>query len=128
VASHRLLFTIEEGKRYTWGDVIVLSDSLPAEAVAGLFQIEREWPANLSDLKEMLDSNRSNFQARGYMDCSITPQMSYDDETGQISVRIELHEGPRYVVREIALDSPGSQLLVENSGDSTLALTSTGHC
>jgi hypothetical protein len=102
---------IEEGKRYTWGKVTATCRTLPAETVAALLPIEPGHPANLVDLKNHLQAFANYFTEQGYLDFSYTPDQSFDEANGQVNLKIEMHEGPQYVVREISLDSPKAQEL-----------------
>ncbi len=105
----RILINIDEGKQYRWGDVEITSEKLPQNTIAALFHVEKGWPANMVEMRNMLHAYVADFQEQGYMDCSITPQLSTDDASGQVSLKVDISEGPRYTVGYISLDSPEAQ-------------------
>jgi hypothetical protein len=45
------------------------------------------------------------------MDCSYTPTYSIDVATSQYNLQLDIHQGPRYVINEVSLDSPNAQSL-----------------
>ena len=53
-----------------------------------------------------------DFRERGYMDCSLTPTLSTDDAMGQVNLKVDVSEGPRYIVHDILLESPHAQSIL----------------
>ncbi len=107
----KMLVGIEEGRPYTWGDVKVESAAVPPESLDALFHVERGWPANMAEMRSMMNRHVEHFRGQGYLDCAITPTLSYNDEAGQVNLRLQISEGPRYVVYDVAMDAPELQAL-----------------
>ena len=105
----KISISIDEGKQYRWGDIEATSEILPQSTIMTMFHVEKGWPANLADMRNMLHAYVANFQEQGYMDCAFTPQMSFNDKTGEVSLKVDVSEGPRYIVRDVSLDSPNAQ-------------------
>ena len=109
--SDNILIEIYEGEPYTWGEVNIKSADFPVNKIASLFGVQKGWPANISEMGNMIHSYADTAHELGYMDCSFTPDMSIDDVTGQVNLELDINQGPRYVINEVSLDSPNAQSL-----------------
>ena len=109
--SDNILIEINEGERYAWGEVKITNDDFPASEIAPLFSVQKGWPANVSEMGDMMKAYADNAKELDYMDCSFTPSFSIDDATNQVNLELDIHQGPRYVINEVSLYSPNAQLL-----------------
>jgi hypothetical protein len=107
--SDNILIDIYEGERFTWGEVKITSDDFPASKIAPLLGVQKGWPANFSEMGNMMHAYAETARELGYMDCAFTPDTSIDYTTGQVNLELDLHQGPRYVINEVSLDSPNAQ-------------------
>jgi hypothetical protein len=105
----RILIKIDEGKQYRWGNFRVNSEILEQNTIYSLFHVEKGWPANLSDIPNMFSAYMHDFKEKGYVDCAYTPHLSFDDESGQVNLQMDISEGPRYIVQNVSLDSSKAQ-------------------
>jgi hypothetical protein len=96
---------IEEGPRYTWGNVEVTSETLPPKTMRDLFPCQTGDAVNLVEFKSFLDSFKNYVENQGYIDFSFTPEMLYDDVQGRLNIRITLSEGRQYQVTSVSFES-----------------------
>ncbi|MFC1672826.1 outer membrane protein assembly factor BamA [Pseudomonadota bacterium] len=98
-----ITFTVEEGKRYRFGEVSVKADlrDLDATQLEGVLKSDAgEWYDStiVDDNVEALIDAAGNF---GYAFVDVRPKVERDRENGVINLSYEVQEGPRVFVERI---------------------------
>ncbi|MEG3617500.1 outer membrane protein assembly factor BamA [Magnetovibrio sp. PR-2] len=98
-----ITFTVEEGRRYTFGDISIQADlrDMKADDVSETIAIEKgEWyDADLvDDTVQSLTDAAGNL---GYAFVDVRPKVDRDSEAGVINLDFEIKEGPRVFVERI---------------------------
>ena len=98
-----ITFTVEEGRRYTFGDVNVQADlrDMKAEDVSETIEIEKgEWyDADLVD--ETVQNLTDAVGNLGYAFVDVRPKVNRNFEEGIIDLDFDIKEGPRVFVERI---------------------------
>ncbi|MEX2615978.1 MAG: outer membrane protein assembly factor BamA [Alphaproteobacteria bacterium] len=98
-----ITFTIEEGPRYEFGEIKVVSriEDIKPESVAGLLEIEKgDWydAEAVDDAVVTLTDAVGEF---GFAFVDVRPNVSRDRENRTIDITLEILEGPRYHIDRI---------------------------
>lgn len=98
-----ITFTVEEGRRYTFGDVEVKADlrDMKADDVSQTITIEKgEWyDAEVVD--ETVQNLTDAVGNLGYAFVDVRPDVDRDTEAGVINLTFDIKEGPRVFVERI---------------------------
>ena len=104
-----ITFTIEEGKRYKFGKVDIVStipDLDPEKLRSELKAKEGDW-YNADLIEQSIDAVTTAAGTLGYAFVDVRPQVRRDREAGTIEITFEVREGPKVFVERI--DITGNQ-------------------
>ena len=88
--------TIEEGPQYILGDVQLLGDDLPAEAMLKAAHFEKGKIANWTKIEDGLGAMQRPVMRTGYLDASIRPERVFDDQQHVLMLKVAVNKGPLY--------------------------------
>jgi hypothetical protein len=97
---------ITEGKRFVWEDLQIESKSLPAENLRRFFAVEKGHAVNMLEHVKSLADLADAFQEQGYLTFSYVPTITADEDRGTFSTKINVKEGPRYILADVSLNLP----------------------
>lgn len=98
-----ITFTVDEGERYTFGEVevdVTLRD-LDPEVVKDLMEIEQGDWYEVDAVDDAVDVISESVGTLGYAFVDVRPRLNRDHETHTIDVTFEVNEGPRVFVERI---------------------------
>lgn len=97
----KLTFPVEEGKQYNFAGVSWAGNTAYTPLELGrAVSLTPGRPVNLVRLRQELESNRSLYAKKGYMNVAFEPAPQlHDDGTAQITVNVR--EGPQYKMGEL---------------------------
>ena len=98
-----ITFTIEEGPRYTFGNIDVISriPDVDVEPLRGLLVSETEEYYSSDDVEDSIDALTTELANQQYAFVEVTPLVSRDRENTRINVTYEIQEGERVFVERI---------------------------
>jgi len=99
-------FTVEEGERYSFGDVkldINLRD-LKEESIADVVEIDKGDWYNVDQVEETIDDLTNAVGGLGFSFVDIRPRIKRNREDKTVSVTFEINEGPRIFVERIDIE------------------------
>ena len=98
-----ITFTIEEGPRYEFGDVIVVSElrGVEAEDVEGLVDTDPGDWYDADAVEEVVDSITEDLGAKGFAFVDVVPRAERDRENLLVDVEYLIREGSRIYVERI---------------------------
>jgi outer membrane protein insertion porin family len=101
--SFYITFTIDEGEKYTFGDVKVETelDKLPKELLVASVPIQsgREYQGEL--IEKSIDSLTFVAGTAGYANVEINPRYDRDRQNRKVNMTFEVNEGPRVFIERI---------------------------
>lgn len=99
-----VIFSIDEGDKWTIGDVTVSGNSVFSdEEIAQTISIKPGSILNIEEIAAMLQDLSSLYYDNGYIRAYINPVENRDSENHTISYDITIYEGPQSVVEEIII-------------------------
>ncbi len=105
--------TIQEGRTYKLGAVHLSSDAVMTQAevdkaVAGFAQAEVRVKG--LTLRNVWASISTRYKSKGYLDCKLTPQPTFDDAAGVANYTVEIDPGPVYHLAFVKFDNVSDDL------------------
>jgi outer membrane protein insertion porin family len=96
-------FTIDEGQRYTFGDVTVNTElkKLPADALRAFVPIQTGQLFEADLIEKAIDSITFAAGSAGYAFVDVRPRLDRDRDTQKVNLTFEVDEGPRVYVERI---------------------------
>ena len=111
---------VESGRLYRLGDInFVGGTQFTPEQLRPLFPIDSGGIFNTHQIQEGLKGLRTAYAARGFINFSSVPSVSYDELHGLVSLAVELDEGRQFRISEthvFGLDAASAKALLLNSG------------
>jgi outer membrane protein insertion porin family len=101
--SFYLNFTVDEGVRYRFGDVVIESKirELPAEKLRPLVDIKKGDIYSQEDVQKALDALTNAAGTQGYAFAEVHPRLKHNAKTRTIDIGFELVQGPRVYIEKI---------------------------
>ena len=100
--QYYITIPIEEGVQYRYGSFEVEGVvNLDPDLVEQFYNIVPDEIVNYVAMKEANDALKKAYSAIGYLDVTVIPQMTPDQETKKVDVRIEIEEGKQYIIHRI---------------------------
>ena len=98
-----LTFTMEEGVRYRFGEVVVEAHlrDLKADELADIIEIEKDDWYDADEVDDTIDALTNAVGSLGYAFVDIRPRINRNREAQTIEVVFEVNEGPRVFVERI---------------------------
>ena len=98
-----LTFTLEEGERYTMGDVLVKSSipDLKTEELVPLVTMQKDDWYNANEVENTIQALTDAVGTKGYAFVDIKPVLNRHRDTHVIDVTFDIQEGPRVFVERI---------------------------
>lgn len=103
--EYTITFTVEEGQRYTFGDVQVESTipGVDAEALGGMLKTRSGKVYSASDVEKSVEAVTERVAGNGYAFAKVEPRGDRNFENNTISVVYNVEEGPRAYVQRIEI-------------------------
>jgi outer membrane translocation and assembly module TamA len=106
--AHQLQYAVridvESGPQYRVGKIEFADfTAFTEEDLRKKVQLATGEVFDVGKIRDTLDSILRLYQAKGYIDLTIEPQMEVDDEKHQIAVMLKLSEGTQYRVRDVEI-------------------------
>lgn len=86
--------TIEEGPKYTLGDVRLLGDNLPAAAMLEAAKFKTGSLANWTEIQQGVRETEKPLRRLGYRDATAVPERVYRDEQHILDLKVSVLKGP----------------------------------
>ena len=98
-------FTVEEGERYTFGDVTIESniEGVTAESLGGLIETSAGNVYSAKDVEDTIIALTEKVAGMGYAFAQVTPRGDRNFENRTISVVYAIDQGPRTYVERIEI-------------------------
>ena len=98
-------FTVEEGERYTFGDVTIESniEGITAESLGGLIETNAGNVYSAKDVEDTIIALTERVAGMGYAFAQVTPRGDRNFENRTISVVYAIDQGPRTYVERIEI-------------------------
>ncbi len=96
VNSVAVATTIEEGPKYTLGDVQLIGESLPEADLLAAAAFNRGKLANWSQINTSMQQSEKPLRQAGYLQVSSSAERIYDDATQVLNVKITYRKGPLF--------------------------------
>lgn len=103
--SYRIVFTVDEGRRYRFGSVVVEStvDGLDGETLRGSLKTQEGNYYSAKAVEETLVALAERAAGLGYAFAQVTPRGDRDFENQTISVVYAIDQGPRAYIERIEI-------------------------
>jgi hypothetical protein len=105
---------IEEGKRFVWDEFQIESKTLPEEGLRQFFATEKGHTVNMLEHVQSLADLADAFQEQGYLSFSYVPDVRFDEQLGTFSTKINVKEGPQYILADVSLESPEARSIMND--------------
>lgn len=92
---------IEEGPKFTLGDVQFIGDSLPVSAMTDAADFKAGRLANWAAIQTGIDESEKCLKRTGYYQAKAVPERVFDDNKHVLSLRIAYNKGPLFRVGEV---------------------------
>ncbi|MFY9852785.1 MAG: hypothetical protein WAK26_02780, partial [Terracidiphilus sp.] len=109
--------TIEEGRHYTLGSIILPSGEQLTLAeinkAAGLVTNRVETSLSLKEginLRTAVSFVTGQYKSKGYMDCVVTPHAQFDEAAGIVNYALEVQPGPVYTMGKLTIENTADDL------------------
>jgi outer membrane protein assembly factor BamA len=109
--------TIEEGRHYTLGSIILPSGAPLTMAeinkAAGLVTNKVETSLSVKGgltLRTALPFVMGQYKTKGYMDCVVTPHPQYDEAAGIVNYTLEVQPGQVYTMGKLTIENSADDL------------------
>jgi outer membrane protein insertion porin family len=112
--------TIEEGRHYTLGSIILPSGApLTAADINNAAGAVSYKSGNLSEtlsvkegltLRTAVSFLMGQYKSKGYMDCVVTPHPQYDEAAGIVNYTLEVRPGPDYTMGKLTIENTADDL------------------
>ena len=90
----RLIFTIDEGRRYRVGEISISgTETFQPEELRRGIRLTTGDMAALADVEAASESIRAFYGNRGYIQAGVNPVFDANAETGKVDIRFEVKEG-----------------------------------
>jgi outer membrane protein assembly factor BamA len=100
---------VDEGRQYRLSDIqIEGATAFPPDDVRAQFPISSGDIFNVSKIKEGLDGVRRLYGAKGYVNFTPIPDMTIDEDTQAILLKIVADEGPIFQTGKLTIQGVGS--------------------
>ncbi len=98
-----ITFTVDEGNRYTFGDIEVNAQlrDLSAEALHAVIEIKPGDWYDISSIGKTIDAMTQKVGELGFAFVDIRPRIKRDREARKLNITFEVKEGPRVFVERI---------------------------
>ncbi len=98
-----ITYTVNEGERYRFGDINVVSqiDKIDPATLTPLIEIEKGDWYNADLVDDAIDALTTSIGDQGYAFIDIRPNVERDRETGVINITFTIAEGPKVYVERI---------------------------
>ena len=84
--------------------------AFPAEKLQSLIRLQPNQPANAVQLKTDLEAIRKLYGTVGRMTATVTPDAEFDDATGSVAYKFQLHEGEVFHLGDLDIQGLDSKL------------------
>ena len=103
--EYTINFTVEEGERYTFGDVTIESniEGVTAESLGGLIETRAGNVYSAKDVEDTIIALTEKVAGLGYAFAQVTPRGDRNFENRTISVVYAIDQGPRTYVERIEI-------------------------
>lgn len=103
--EYTITFTVEEGQRYTFGDVQVESSiaGVDTEALGGMLKTRAGKVYSANDVEKSVEAVTERVAGSGYAFAKVEPRGDRNFENRTISVVYNVEEGPRAYVQRIEI-------------------------
>lgn len=103
--SYSIVFTIEEGEKYTFGDVVIDStvSGINSDELYGLVETRKGDTYSASDVEDTIIALTERVAGNGYAFAQITPRGDRDFTNRTISVTYTIDQGPRAYIERIEI-------------------------
>jgi outer membrane protein assembly factor BamA len=88
--------TVEEGAKFTLGDVQILGDNLPVEAMLKAAKFRKGEIANWTQIQNSIWELERPVKRLGYMNAAAKPERIFHDEQYVLDIKLSITMGPRY--------------------------------
>jgi outer membrane translocation and assembly module TamA len=109
VTSHRespsamaVNVTVEEGGKYTLGDVVLVGDNMPQAAMLKSAKLPMGQLANWMTIQNGIYQMEKELKRVGYYEALAKPERTLDDNAHTLNLRIAFHTGPVYHFGDVA--------------------------
>ncbi len=98
-----IILNVSEGDKYNFGKIQVTSElkKINAEMLSNRLPFKTGDLYNAGKIKQSVEQIKNTAELSGYTFIEINPQLNVDDENKEVSVNLEINEGPRVYVNEI---------------------------
>ncbi len=110
LAQGRVVYRIEEGPRVEVGKVsfsgnTVLSSGKLKDVIKTGKRRWVLWPGYYSEEQLLTDVDKLGdvYRDRGFLDCRVSASKEFSDDKRRVRITFEIDEGPRYLVKEVAI-------------------------
>ena len=93
--------TVEEGSKYTLGDVQLTGDNLPVSEMLDAADFKSGRLANWALILSSIEESEKCLKRAGYMLASARPERLFDDDKHVLSLRIAYNKGPLFRLGEV---------------------------
>ena len=101
---------ITEGSPYQLGNVEVLGENLPLDAMVSAAKFPKGKLANWTQIQEGIWEMEKVVKRMGFFEATASPNRSYDDAAHVLELRIRVNKGPLYHFGEIRITGLGPDL------------------
>ena len=101
---------IDEGGKYTLGDVELVGDNLPQEAMFKSAKLPKGQVANWMVIQTGIDRMETTLKRVGYFEAAAKPERKLDDGAHALNLRIPFHTGPVYHYSDTVYKGLGSEM------------------
>lgn len=103
--SYTIVFTIEEGEKYAFGDVVIDStvSGINSDELYGLVETRKGDTYSASDVEDTIIALTERVAGNGYAFAQITPRGDRDFSNRTISVTYTIDQGPRAYIERIEI-------------------------
>lgn len=116
--------SIEEGPKFRLGDVQIIGDELPVDAMLKAANFRKGEIANWTDIQNSTWEAEKPVRRLGYLDAAAKPERILDDEKHVLEVRISVNRGRLYRFGELqivgltpSLEAQARKIWKLNAGD-----------
>jgi outer membrane protein assembly factor BamA len=94
---------IEEGPKYTLGEVQLVGDQLPVEAMLDAAKFKKNQVANWTEIQNGIWALEKPLKRTGYYDAAAAPERVFHDDRHVLDLKISFYKGPLYRFGELRI-------------------------